>query len=603
MVILKKAKIGKEVISLMTLSIFITIAILFAQQSAPVPLPSDALVELNANARGWNEALEDYRNRPDLLFVFEAMNAVNDLIKQVPKGQAVAVTLIIDRRGQRPRVIQAVPHLEKKVRAYFEPFYGSRYAYLQADYLLGPGHLLINGERIEAPQLVIRAPEKSESLSAVLKAGKTYYFPVPDNPTYKINISVGSLTTDLPFIPFSPEEAKKIDLYIKKYEVRNTLLGPEPVGGVLLNKAASALFALSDINAVAYDAGSGRLLLLGPRSYASPPLSIDDLVVAIRAQYILKEDPGLSIGTKPSHRIGMARVVYYGGTENTNFGRVMFEADLLLKKLSLGVGPEARVASEIPGYVPNTWRIPSSEKPILTRMWFVPDSVLLEEGNDGLGFSFSKASVQVLTESRFLGIRQIDPNAESLARHITEHYDEYALRFPVLKELRSLLKIVAVVKWLYDNRIRLDKSPLMQHTPSIVPTPEFVPAEGVVVLSSDTSVISRVIGGVKFCQENPTSPLCKIFNKYKGKYPYSPLIKLALEKPLYADEVLKYIATYKGGSFAAEIPMPSRCNTLLLSLREATGTTSRGLPVTIIQLLIWILVSGYILRRSAGDPS
>jgi len=78
---------------------------------------------------------------------------------------------------------------------------------------------------------------------------------------------------------------------------------------------------------------------------------MDDLSVAVNSVYG-GNDPGVSIGTEASEYPGLMKVRYDGATIDTEFGKVMFDADRLLKCLDMGYDniTHQPVSSSVPGY-------------------------------------------------------------------------------------------------------------------------------------------------------------------------------------------------------------------------------------------------------------
>ncbi|MFH0736793.1 MAG: RHS repeat-associated core domain-containing protein [bacterium] len=135
---------------------------------------------------------------------------------------------------------------------------------------------------------------------------------------------------------------------INKFAVNN-IRQANNVGGILLNQAATLVTDLEEIIGAYWDNNIGQLVLLGKKNGKQlnvnfPVMDLDHLMVALRAVYT-DESLGVSIdpadsylknGNIPPSGTNM-NVRYLGNTKETQFGAILFEADRILKCLSLGV--------------------------------------------------------------------------------------------------------------------------------------------------------------------------------------------------------------------------------------------------------------------------
>jgi len=287
-------------------------------------------------------------------------------------------------------------------------------------------------------------------------------------------------------------------------------------GGVSLDLTADLLLNIEDIAGATYDPKTGQIVFFGQEDVTLPPMEMDDLAVAIHSVYG-GQDPGVSIGTEPSENPDEMKVRYDGKTVETYFGWVMFESDRVLKILSLGKDniTGQPVTSSVPGYKSMLQRELESGEctpgESSNRMWFRPKEVRLVRSADGVSMVFDAVSMEVLTESKFEGGVVGDPESEAFAAHFTEHYDDFAQEYPILRELKRLGKIVAVVKWIRDNNIPMDVSFLDNYLVAFYGTPAHTP-ETTVEGSSGTCHITMT-GGVtyrppnEYMADDPGDPL------------------------------------------------------------------------------------------------
>ncbi|MBI3601502.1 MAG: choice-of-anchor D domain-containing protein [Candidatus Omnitrophica bacterium] len=280
-------------------------------------------------------------------------------------------------------------------------------------------------------------------------------------------------------------------------------------GGVSLSKTAQLMINVQDVGGATFDPLTGQVILYGKQNVALPNMDLDDLSVAVASEYGLTkspQDPGVSIGTETSDVQGQMKVRYDGATINTRFGSVMFNSDRLLKTLIMGKDNITGnpVTSSVAGYQNMLTRYQQAQylppNGSTTRMWFVPLQISLIQSPDGSAMEFSTTTMQVLTESKYLNNVTADSYAEAFASHLTQNYDAFANESPVLKDLKRLGEITAIVKWIKDNNIPFDLSFFSNYTPAFVSTPSYTPQTTVSTswTSGNTIYTLTITGGVVY---------------------------------------------------------------------------------------------------------
>lgn len=286
-------------------------------------------------------------------------------------------------------------------------------------------------------------------------------------------------------------------------------------GGVSLNKTAQLIGSFTDIVGATYDSTTGQLILIGDQNYNLPPMDFDDLAVAVRSVYGLggkpAQDPGVSIDPNPANAKKIEKnkldslhpmvVRYEGATEGTRFGQIMFEADRLLKCLTIGMDNNTQkpFGSGVPGYfsLPSRYanRHMNVESGITNRMWFVPQEITLTKAPDGKSIVFDRAEIAVLTEATRNTRVLKNEGAEAFAHHFTTHFNHFSQHHPILEELKRLGKITGIVKWMKENNIPLDLSLFGAYTPKPAHTPYSTPATFFPYMRPGMQ-LNWVIGGV-----------------------------------------------------------------------------------------------------------
>jgi hypothetical protein len=218
------------------------------------------------------------------------------------------------------------------------------------------------------------------------------------------------------------------------------------VGGVMLRATAHVSGTGSPI-----DVTSSNFALVVDGENARPsPMTFRRFVTALWAVYFSDQDPGISIDPiGPQSEKHLVR--YIGNVVNTDLGRVMREADYLMKKWAVGTeranipgfkNPDDFIAKV--GIQANAW----------SRFWFVPEDMTFKQAGDMLLFSGGRMTVK--TEYLSKGIAaQAEPANQRFADLFTNQYDRIAASYPVYQELFEYAKLVSLAKYLKQSGVPL----------------------------------------------------------------------------------------------------------------------------------------------------
>lgn len=275
-------------------------------------------------------------------------------------------------------------------------------------------------------------------------------------------------------------------------------LAPRP-GGILLDKAASFLGDINDITGAVFDAKTQQVVLIGKKNSLSPPMDKDHFAVALRAIYS-GEAPAVSID--PTGNPNVMQVRYFGQIGNTDFGNILFEADRILKILSMGKDNVTGrpIYSKVNGYQNVLDRDSRSgyEGGGATsyRFWFKPKELEMQKSANGDFIRYTRASVECLVvknESSAIGT-----TSQAFVDHLNAHYDEFAKEFRPLEQLTQLAKVVGFAFWLRERNIQIDLASLGIKSTN---TPQSTPATTAVSKAKnwgDYSWTTMITGGVDF---------------------------------------------------------------------------------------------------------
>ncbi|MGA9347231.1 MAG: CHAT domain-containing protein [Anaerolineae bacterium] len=324
--------------------------------------------------------------------------------------------------------------------------------------------------------------------------------------------------------------------------------------GSSLGNVSEALAGISVLQGAVYDPDHLQLVLigeLGPSTFGA-----DDLRVALKSVSV-GEDPGVSID--PGSILGEMVVRYIGPTKGTHFGWIMFESDRRMKTLGLGYDSltKAPVSGSVPGYQSHLDLViqyeadePPNSRPIWHRFWFVPDSMKVGLSSDGHAMRFLDSNLRVDRECLDEKLNPLPnckaPAAQAFANHLTEHYDQYAADFPILRQLEELAKLVSLAKWLQDEDISTDLAWLgvdeVEHTDTPVTTPGITVTQQITETQiTPTGLLTNIqtfslYGGVKFHFDN----------EYVSLAPSEPTLDDTALRARPSAEVTAWNFTYAG---------------------------------------------------------
>jgi len=248
---------------------------------------------------------------------------------------------------------------------------------------------------------------------------------------------------------------------LPEFRSRSQLASFSPnIGGVMLSGAAAVE---GTVDAQVDVAGGNFSLIVDGKNARIDPKMYRKFITALWCVYYGDQDPGISIDPpwddseeeqdpekwKADEKHS---VRYIGRVLNTDLGRVMREADYLMKKWSVGTEPSnypglfsvSRYAADLGG----------EGSGIPTRFWFVPKDLRFKRGGELLLFDGGR--MQVNTEFDRDGMRgKAGPAAEKFADFFTQHYQGIAAKHPIFRELFEYAKLVSLAKYLKQQGVPL----------------------------------------------------------------------------------------------------------------------------------------------------
>ncbi len=286
------------------------------------------------------------------------------------------------------------------------------------------------------------------------------------------------------------------------------------VGGVALDQAAVFLADMTDITGAYYDTDQDRIVFVGKDNTSAPKFDKDDLAVAIKALVFKNHIPAVSMEFKdPNNMFGpeYLNVLYYGGIEDTSFGKVLVEADYKMKQYAQGYNENGqKIVSSVPGYKSHFDRFlekgPTPNVGSYSRWWISPQLITVKKDDSSKSFVFDQVKMQIETEGLW---STNDPKwnqaAVEFAQQQTDLYDQFALETPSYAQAKQLAKVVGVVKWIEDNNIVNNFEWARDYQPKYISTPREIKR----LTTPSVSVGDRtwrMTGGVTYDEPNTYNP-------------------------------------------------------------------------------------------------
>lgn len=182
-----------------------------------------------------------------------------------------------------------------------------------------------------------------------------------------------------------------------------------------------------------FDPVSGDIILIGEKGNTSN-LFLDDFVCALRPRYNYDEYPWLTIDPEENsveakwHQVKMSEEI-----KDTHFGRVFFESDYLLKKISLNL-----IKLKIPRFKTQYHFMIEERKKggfIYSRFWFHPSPVEILASKNVL--FINKYPIKVSSDSLYTPCVRF-------AESFTSRFDEFAEKMPIFEDLQNVQRWVGI---------------------------------------------------------------------------------------------------------------------------------------------------------------
>ena len=230
-----------------------------------------------------------------------------------------------------------------------------------------------------------------------------------------------------------------------------------------------SLASMNHVEGFVWDKATKDLILVGTKEEGRASLTLDDLVVTLRARFRDNKWPLVSIDPPPGGVTGkMQPVRFEGGIEQTAFGQALFDADYHLKRLGMGL-----VKAGLPGFE-TSWDRSVREvgtdmgtglRSLNSRLWFYPINphVVVREGvcvvrglKVGVFTELLGARIDGREVTDLKGLK--NASVEAFVKDVSEQFESLCRVHESFNRLRGLQELVAVSKALEEMVERPDLS-------------------------------------------------------------------------------------------------------------------------------------------------
>ncbi len=253
------------------------------------------------------------------------------------------------------------------------------------------------------------------------------------------------------FIAYSLKEAQR----------RLSATGAAATGDV------KSLGGITEMLGMVLDQDAGDLIVVGQTKRGGPPILLDDLVVAIRSVFKYGKSPLVSIErTDQTEKTGKQRIYWEGGVENTQLGKDMLDADILLKNLALGkISAKVWGVQSYSTLVAEALARGRTSDHVGSRFWFknLRPSLAIRQGvfaildlSVGIDTQVLYAEIDGRTVTDLPGLQ--DEIGDAFASQVTLNLDDLSLQYPVLARARPIIALVSLAEGMRSLQSGVDLS-------------------------------------------------------------------------------------------------------------------------------------------------
>ncbi len=359
------------------------------------------------------------------------------------------------------------------------------------------------------PEETVSAPE-----TAVTQSAPTL------TPTHPTELAVYTQTTSRTFFAAGSDLTSALETSVDDRQHISLSAGSS---GISLHQILYTLTDFEQVDGAYYDHEKEQLIIMGSNISNLPSIDPDDAAIALRTVLLGNDDFGVTIVPTAAQLTAFASgkpvtgpmdVLYFGQTEFSHFGKVMYQADRYLKNLTIGLAENGEtIDGGLVDFETQLTQLATNinSDPSWYRLWFTPSPVTVAVSGDKQGMWIDQESLSILVEGECVafdenGEMQSDTQREGcqavddFANLLETNYELLASNEIALHQLKQLLQLITVARWIRDYNIPLDASSLLAYPLLFVDTPGSTPAHSR-LLPLDDGVTVNLFGGVDFSRQ------------------------------------------------------------------------------------------------------
>lgn len=206
-----------------------------------------------------------------------------------------------------------------------------------------------------------------------------------------------------------------------------------------------ALAGITRLRGFVFDASTNDVVIIGEADASRKPLQLANLAVVLRSVLVVGEWPLVSIDPAPG---GRQVVRFEGRIAGTTPGKILLDADVLLKRLALGLESPLEGASYFDRMAKKI-RQNAMGTQGSSRLWFHPRSPAVEQR----GRVFLIRDMDLGVQAQSIGgprTSSLDPAAEEFASALTSGLAELFEAYPPIAALREIFEMTAIASGLRE---------------------------------------------------------------------------------------------------------------------------------------------------------
>jgi tetratricopeptide (TPR) repeat protein len=234
------------------------------------------------------------------------------------------------------------------------------------------------------------------------------------------------------------------------------------------NPEVAYLGGITCVRGLVVDPETGDAIVVGQYIPGRERLTLDDLVVALRARFVHGQWPVVSIDPPPQPTTPpLHNVRFEGGVADTAFGYALYDADYLLKQLGLGKVPMGvkSVRSSWDLWLEESRQQNRQSLEVSSRVWFFPIIAATPARNNVAAYKglkvgvFSEVLAAKIDGQSVRDLAQLKQHAhEKHVAMVRQHFDELAAMHPPFRRIEQLNELVALSRAIEVMQQRPDLS-------------------------------------------------------------------------------------------------------------------------------------------------